>query len=37
MRQRDPALEWLNADPLMDPLCKEPRFQEVMRELKFGE
>jgi hypothetical protein len=27
MRQRDPGLEWVNADPLMNPLCKEPRFQ----------
>jgi len=26
---------FLKTDPLMDPLRKEPRFQAVMRELKF--
>jgi hypothetical protein len=26
---------YLKTDPLMDPLRKEPRFQAVMRELKF--
>jgi len=25
----------LKTDPLMDPLRREPRFQAVMRELKF--
>jgi len=35
MRLRDPGLELLKTDPLMDPLRKEPRFQAVMRELKF--
>jgi TolB-like protein/Flp pilus assembly protein TadD len=35
MRLRDPGLEYLKTDPLMDPLRKEPRFQAVMRELKF--
>ena len=35
MRLRDPGLEDLKTDPLMDPLRKEPRFQAVMRELKF--
>jgi TolB-like protein/Flp pilus assembly protein TadD len=35
MRVRDPGLDILNADPLMDPLRKEPRFQSVMRELEF--
>jgi hypothetical protein len=25
----------LKTDPLMDPLRQEPRFQAVMRELKF--
>jgi len=35
MRLRDPGLEQLKTDPLMDPLRKEPRFQAVMRELKF--
>jgi serine/threonine-protein kinase len=35
MRLRDPGLASLRADPLMDPLRKEPRFQAVMRALKF--
>jgi TolB-like protein/Flp pilus assembly protein TadD len=35
LRLRDPGLEYLKTDPLMDPLRKEPRFQAVMRELKF--
>jgi TolB-like protein/Flp pilus assembly protein TadD len=35
LRQRDPGLENLRTDPLMDPLRKEPRFQAVMRELNF--
>jgi TolB-like protein/DNA-binding winged helix-turn-helix (wHTH) protein len=35
LRLRDGSLVWLKADPLMDPLRKEPRFQAVMRELKF--
>jgi tetratricopeptide (TPR) repeat protein len=35
MRLRDPGLVELKTDPLMDPLRKEPRFQAVMRELKF--
>jgi len=35
MRLRDPGLEGLKTDPLMDPLRKEPRFQAVMRELRF--
>ena len=35
MRLRDTGLSGLRADPLMDPLRKEPRFQAVMRELKF--
>ena len=37
LRLRDPGLELLKTDPLMDPLRKEPRFQAVMRELKFPE
>jgi hypothetical protein len=32
---RDPGLENLKTDPLMDPLRKEPRFQAIERELKF--
>ena len=35
MRLRDPGLLELRTDPLMDPLRQEPRFQAVMRELKF--
>jgi tetratricopeptide (TPR) repeat protein len=35
LRLRDPGLVYLKTDPLMDPLRKEPRFQAVMRELKF--
>jgi TolB-like protein len=35
MRLRDPGLELVNADPLMDPLRTNPSFQAVTRELKF--
>ena len=35
LRLRDPGLELLKTDPIMDPLRREPRFQAVMRELKF--
>ena len=35
IRLRDPGLELLKTDPLMDPLRQQPRFQAVMRELKF--
>jgi TolB-like protein/DNA-binding winged helix-turn-helix (wHTH) protein/Tfp pilus assembly protein PilF len=34
-RLRDPELRFLKADPLMDPLRKEPRFQAIERALKF--
>jgi tetratricopeptide (TPR) repeat protein len=34
-RLRDPGLVYLKTDPLLDPLRQEPRFQAVMRELKF--
>jgi eukaryotic-like serine/threonine-protein kinase len=34
-RLRVPELRFLKADPLMDPLRKEPRFQAIERELKF--
>jgi hypothetical protein len=37
MRLRDPGLELLKTDLLFDPLRKEPRFQAVIRELKFPE
>ena len=37
LRLRDPQLIYLKTDPFMDPLRKEPRFQAVMRELKFPE
>jgi TolB-like protein/cytochrome c-type biogenesis protein CcmH/NrfG len=35
IRLRDSGLAWLKTDPLLDPLRNEPRFQAVMRELKF--
>jgi hypothetical protein len=35
LRLRDPGLISLKTDPLMDPIRREPRFQAVMRELKF--
>ncbi|HYL02714.1 MAG TPA: TIR domain-containing protein [Steroidobacteraceae bacterium] len=35
MRLRDPGLEWVKTDTLLDPLRKEPRFQAIERELKF--
>jgi TolB-like protein/tetratricopeptide (TPR) repeat protein len=34
-RLRDGGLLYLKTDPLLDPLRQEPRFQAVMRELKF--
>jgi TolB-like protein/Flp pilus assembly protein TadD len=34
-RLRDSGLEALKADPFIDPLRKEPRFQAIERELKF--
>jgi serine/threonine-protein kinase len=37
MRLRDPGLELLKTDPLMDPLRNEPRFQAIERALKFPE
>ena len=35
LRLRDPGLISLKTDPLLDPIRQEPRFQAVMRELKF--
>jgi len=35
VRRRNPSLEGVKTNPLLDPLRKEPRFQAVMRELKF--
>jgi serine/threonine-protein kinase len=35
LRLRDPGLIYVKTDPLIDPLRKEPRFQAVMRQLKF--
>src|SRR6202011_3447872 len=32
MRLRDPGLESLKTDPLMDPLRNEPRFQAALRK-----
>jgi predicted Zn-dependent protease len=34
-RLRDPDLRWLKADPLLDPLREEQRFQVIERALKF--
>lgn len=35
LRLRDPGLEGMKVDPLMDPLRQEPRFQTILRELNF--
>jgi tetratricopeptide (TPR) repeat protein len=35
LQVRDPGLAMLRVDPFLDPLRKEPRFQAIMRELKF--
>jgi TolB-like protein len=35
LRLRDPDLEYLKMDPLLDPLRGEPRFQAIERALKF--
>jgi TolB-like protein/tetratricopeptide (TPR) repeat protein len=35
LRLRDSGLEDVKTDPLLDPLRKEPRFQGIVRELKF--
>ena len=35
MRLRDPGLQLLKTDPLLDPLRQEPRFKALERELKF--
>jgi len=35
MRRRARGLIALKTDPLLDPLRNEPRFQAVMRELRF--
>ena len=37
LRLRDPGLEYLKTDPLLDPLRQEPRFQAIERGLKFPE
>jgi TolB-like protein/DNA-binding winged helix-turn-helix (wHTH) protein/tetratricopeptide (TPR) repeat protein len=37
LRLRESDLGELKTDPLLDPLRQEPRFQAVMRELKFPE
>jgi TolB-like protein/tetratricopeptide (TPR) repeat protein len=34
-RLRDPGLEYVKTDPLLDPIRQEPRFQAIERELKF--
>ena len=35
LRLRDPGLEEVKTDPLLDPLHQQPRFQAVVRALKF--
>jgi hypothetical protein len=35
VRVRDPGLFYVKTDPLLDPLRKEPRFQAIMRKLRF--
>jgi TolB-like protein/tetratricopeptide (TPR) repeat protein len=35
LRLRDPGLASLKTESLLDPLRKEPRFQAILRELKF--
>jgi hypothetical protein len=35
MRLRDGGLTELKTDPLLDPLRQEPRFQAMLRKLKF--
>jgi TolB-like protein len=35
LRLRDPGLSLIKADPLMDPLRREPRYQAIERQLKF--
>jgi hypothetical protein len=35
LRLRDPGLVHIKADPLLDPVRKEARFQAVERALKF--
>jgi hypothetical protein len=35
LRQRDSGLANLKADPLLDPLRKEARFQAIEKALKF--
>ncbi len=37
MHLRDPGLELMKTDPLLDSLRNEPRFQAVMRQLRFPE
>ena len=35
LRLRDPGLVELKTDPLLEPIRQEPRFQAMMRDLKF--
>ena len=35
LKLRDPGLPYSKTDPLLDPLRADPRFQTVLRELRF--
>ena len=35
LKLRDPGLELMKTDPLLDPLRKDPRYNAIVRELKF--
>jgi hypothetical protein len=35
LQVRDPGVALMRADPLLDPVRKEPRFQAIERKLNF--